>query len=99
MTASADATVLLAYALLTITGCLAGRLVIQRLESPESRRRDAGGFGAGSTPLAGVLPVAFTLSVTRAAGSQAELLLATIAVGTLLLLLFSALAFGRERVA
>jgi len=98
-TASADAPVLLAYALLAITGCLAGRLVIQRLESTESRRRDAGGFGSGSRPLAGVLPVAFTLSVTRASGSQAELLLATIAVGTLLLLLFAALVFRRERVA
>ena len=43
--------------------------------------------------------MAFTLSVTRASGSQAELLLATIAVGTLLLLLFAALVFRRERVA
>jgi hypothetical protein len=85
MTLAADWALLVAYPLLAFVGGLVARAVITRArgyDEPLSVSRE--------TIAAGVFPVAFAMSVGRAAGPQADLLLGVVVIGTICLQVVSA---------
>lgn len=91
MTMAAGPALLFGYPVLAIAGGLAARAVIRRISGPVAVNPDERQSVAPA-----VFPVAFALSMVRAAGPQTDLLLGVIAIGTIVLQIVSALRQGEE---